>query len=104
MREYVYNDGWRDGVYCTKYIKQLSKEHYKENIIICSKSLGKADLTFFIDMVASILYYILYYSPGFDSLRTKISQHWSESPMLFELGVTLDHSFAQNGFLTSWLD
>ena len=94
MREYVYNDGWRDGVYCTKYIKQLSKEHYKENIIICSKSLGKA----------SILYYILYYSPGFDSLRTKISQHWSESPMLFELGVTLDHSFAQNGFLTSWLD
>ena len=52
MGEYVYNDGCRDDVYCTKYIKQLLKEHYKENIILCSKGLGKDDLISFHNMTA----------------------------------------------------
>ena len=40
MREYVCNYGCGDDVHCTKYIKQLLKENYKENIIICSKGPG----------------------------------------------------------------
>ena len=52
MREYVYNDDCRDDMYCTKYMKQLLKEHYKENIIIYSKDLGKDDLISFHDMAA----------------------------------------------------
>ena len=49
MREYVCNDGCGD-VYCKKYIKQLLKEHYKENIITFSKGPRKDDLISFHDM------------------------------------------------------
>ena len=55
MREYVYNDGCGDDVYYTKYIKQLLKESYKENIIICSKGPGKYDLISFHDMAAYLI-------------------------------------------------
>ena len=55
MRKYPYNDGCRDELYCTKYIKQLLKEHYKENIIICSKGPWKDDLISFHDMAAYLI-------------------------------------------------
>ena len=42
-------------MYCTKNIKQLLKKHYKENIIICSKSPRKDDLISFEDMAANLI-------------------------------------------------
>ena len=41
--------------YCTKYIKQLLKEHYKEHVIKCSKGPGKNDLISFHDMAAYLI-------------------------------------------------
>ena len=55
MRKYVCDDGCGDGLHCTKYIKQLLKEHYKENIIICSKGPRKDDLISFHDMAAYLI-------------------------------------------------
>ena len=55
MRKYPYNDGCRDDLYCTKYIKQLLKEYYKENTIICSTGPWKDDLISFHDMAAYLI-------------------------------------------------
>ena len=55
MAEYIQDTDSRSNVYCKKYIKQLLKDHYKENIIICSKGPGKDDLISFQNMATYLI-------------------------------------------------